>query len=101
MAFSRCTGLGIACFEVGRFAEAADWWTRLMHEHPSAAWANRFRAPALLFAGKKDEAERSFQDLRRMYPSLTIRDVQGSLPHTQAYMDNACNGLESLGLQLG
>ena len=91
--------MGIAHFEIGRFHEAAYWWTRLIEEHPSAIWANRFRAPALLFAGRKQEAELGFSQLRKIYPELTISEVRGALPHTQGYLDRACEGLECLGMK--
>jgi adenylate cyclase len=98
--FSSCIGLGVAEFEIGSFDRAAYWWTRLLAEHPSAVWGHRFIAPAYLLAGKKDQARRSFAQLVEAYPDLTIRDVRSALPHTDKYMDRACEGLKTLGLRL-
>ena len=98
--FTYSVGMGIACYEVGRFDQAADWWTRLILEHPPAIWANRFRAPAFAFAGRRDEAKLSFAKLMEVYPDLTIGEVRSALPHTQSYLDRTCEGLESLGMRL-
>jgi AraC-like DNA-binding protein/tetratricopeptide (TPR) repeat protein len=91
-------GIASAHFEVGRYHEAARWFARGLTEHPQAVWANRFRAPALLLAGHKEEARRSFADLTRTYPHLTIAEVRSALPFTPSFCDRASEGLSSLGM---
>jgi adenylate cyclase len=92
-------GIGCANFEVGRYDEAARWWSRVLAEHPPAVWANRFLAPAFALAGKKEEARRSFAELARAHPEMTIAEVRSALPHTQGYLDRASEGLGSLGMR--
>jgi adenylate cyclase len=97
--FGASIAIGSGHFLVGRYEEAARWWTRCLGEHPAAIWINRFRAAAFALAGKKDEARRSFAELTRAYPELTIAEVRSALPHPQAYRDHVCDGLASLGMR--
>jgi AraC-like DNA-binding protein len=95
-----CTlGIGCAHFEAGRYDEAARWFTRGIAEYPPAIWVNRFRSAAFALAGRKEEARRSFAELTRASPELTIRQLRSALPHTQNFRDRACEGLASLGMQ--
>jgi adenylate cyclase len=82
-------GIGSGHFQVGRYEEAARWWTRCLAEHPAAVW---------VLAGKKEEARQSFSELTRAYPELTITDVNTALPHPQSYRDRVSEGLASLGM---
>ncbi|WGD53408.1 helix-turn-helix domain-containing protein [Bradyrhizobium sp. CB1650] len=91
-------GIGSAHFEVGRYEEAARWFTRGIAEHPPALWVNRFRAAAFALAGRKQEARQSFAELTCAYPDLTIGQVRRALPHTPGFCDRACEGLASLGM---
>ena len=79
---------------------SAHWFTRGLIEHPSAIWANRFRAAAYALAGQKDQARQSLLDLTRAYPDLTISDVRSALPHTPDFLDRASEGLKTLGMRL-
>ena len=91
-------GIAAANFEVGRYAEAAHWFTRGLIEHPSAVWLNRFRAPSYALAGQKAKAQRTVTELCRYFPDLTIADVRAALPNTPSFLDRAAEGLESAGL---
>jgi AraC-like DNA-binding protein/tetratricopeptide (TPR) repeat protein len=92
-------GIAAAHFEVGRYDEAAHWFARGIAEHPQAVWSNRFRAPALVFAGKREEARHSYDELMRAYPELTIAQIRSALPHTPRFYDRASEGLTSLGMR--
>jgi AraC-like DNA-binding protein len=98
--FGCSIGIGSGHFQIGRYEEAARWWTRCLAEHPAAIWINRFRAPAFALAGKKEEARRSFAELTNAYPELTIAEVRAALPHPLSYRDRVCEGLASLGMRL-
>lgn len=96
-----CTiGIAAAHFEASRYDEATRWFTRGLAEQPSAIWVNRFRAPAYALAGRKDEARRSFAELARLYPDLTIAQVRSALPNTPSFLDRQAEGLEALGMRL-
>ena len=92
-------GIGSTHFGAGRYDEAARWFTRGLAEHPPAVWVNRFRSAAFALAGRKEEARRSFADLTRAYPELTIGQVRSALPHPPSFRDRACEGLASLGMR--
>jgi TolB-like protein len=92
-------GIGSAHFEVGRYEEAARWWSRGLAEHSPAIWVNRFRAAAFALANKKEEARQSLAKLLQAYPEMTIADVRSALPHTQNYRDRVCEGLANLGMR--
>jgi adenylate cyclase len=92
-------GIASAHFGAGRYDEAVRWFTRGIAEHPSAIWADRFRAPAYALAGRKDEARRSVAELLRHYPDLTITEVRSALPHTLDHLDRVAEGLEAAGLR--
>ncbi len=94
-------GIASAHFEAGRYGEAVRWYRLGLAEQPKAVLINRFLAPSLALAGRKEEAERSFADLTRAFPDLTIAQVKTSLPHSQSYLDRAAEGLESAGLPAG
>jgi tetratricopeptide (TPR) repeat protein len=99
LSFFCSIGIAAAHFEVSRHDEAAQWFARGLAEHPQAVWSNRFRAPALALAGRKDEARQSFAELHRAYPELTITEVRRALPHTARFYDRASEGLASLGMR--
>jgi adenylate cyclase len=89
-----------SAFEPGRYEASARWFTQGLIEHPSAIWANRFRAAAYALSGKGDQARQSLLELLRVYPDLTISDVRSALPHTPGFLDRASEGLESAGIRL-
>ena len=50
-------GIAAANFELGRYGRAVRSYQRALTDQPKAAWLNRFLAPALELAGRKDEAK--------------------------------------------
>jgi AraC-like DNA-binding protein len=92
-------GTGAANFEIGRYAEAARWFGRVLAEHPPTVWINRNLAAALALAGNKEEARQSFGELMRAYPDLTAAEVRSSLPHTETHRDRLCDVLTGLGMR--
>ncbi|HEY6980781.1 helix-turn-helix domain-containing protein [Reyranella sp.] len=99
LAFFCSIGIAAAHFEIGRYDEAAQWFAHGIAEHPQAVWSNRFRAPALALAGRREEARQSYVELVRAYPELTIAEIRSALPHTPRFYDRAAEGLASLGMR--
>jgi AraC-like DNA-binding protein/tetratricopeptide (TPR) repeat protein len=96
-----CTlGIAAAHFEAARYAEAADWFDRALAEHPAAVWVNRFRAPALALADRKEEARHSLAALLRLQPDLTLSEIRAALPNTPGFLDRQAEGLEAAGLRV-
>jgi AraC-like DNA-binding protein/tetratricopeptide (TPR) repeat protein len=98
--FMSSIGIGSAHFDAGRYGEGAVWFGRAIAEHPAAVWINRFRAPALLLAGKKGEAGKAFVELTRKYPDLTVKTLRQAIPYRQNHWDRLAEGLVDLGMPL-
>jgi adenylate cyclase len=70
--------LGFALSQVGRYAEAADWFQRSLIANPEAAVAiraarMRLMAGALALDGKRDEAQRLMAAAMQIWPFATLR----------------------------
>lgn len=101
LAFNSMVGLGCAHFEIGRYADAADWQQRALTAHPSSTWIHRTMCPAYVLAGAHSEARRSVAALQKHYPDLTIAGVQqGMPPLPQSYCNLVFDTLHSAGLPL-
>jgi AraC-like DNA-binding protein len=98
--FMSSIGIGSSYFDAERYEEGAGWFGRAIAEHPAAVWVNRFRAPALLLAGKKDEAGKAFVELTKKYPDLTIKALRQAIPYRQNHWDRLAEGLVDLGMPL-
>jgi hypothetical protein len=100
LSFLWSIGVAAANFELGRYDHAVQWYQRSLVEQPKATWVNRFQAPALLLADKRDCARQSMAALRHAFPDLTVAEVRTGLPHTSEVLDRVADGLESLGMSL-
>ena len=98
--FMSSIGIGSAHFDAERYEEGAVWFGRAITEHPAAVWVNRFRAPALLLAGKKEQAGKAFAELNQKYPDLTIRALRQAIPYRRNHWDRLAGGLVDLGMSL-
>src|SRR3546814_11621375 len=68
-------GIGGAHFNSGRYAAAAFWIRRAMHEQPGIAWANRSLSVSYLRLGEPLKARESVDAMRRSCPALTVGHV--------------------------
>jgi AraC-like DNA-binding protein/tetratricopeptide (TPR) repeat protein len=93
-------GLGCAHFQSASYQEAAHWLQHAVTERPSAFWAHRVLCPAYIYAGRKDEAQRSLAALRQEDPDITVSTVVAALPMTRDFLDRVAEGLEGAGLSL-
>jgi AraC-like DNA-binding protein/tetratricopeptide (TPR) repeat protein len=98
LGFVWSVGIAAANFELGRYDRAVCSYQRALMDQPKAIWINRFLAPALELAGKKDDAKQSLLALRRDFPDLTIAQVRSGLPHTSLLLDRVAEGLWKLGM---
>jgi AraC-like DNA-binding protein/tetratricopeptide (TPR) repeat protein len=98
--FMASIGIGSACFDAERYEEGSLWFSSAIAEHPEAVWINRFRAPALLLAGKKKEAGKAFAELSQKYPDLNIKTLRQAIPYRQHHWDRLAEGLVDLGMPL-
>ena len=99
LAFNSMVGIGCACFYAGRYAEAANWQTRALIDHPSATWVHRTLCPSYVLGGARHEAHQSLRALRAHYPDLTLAEVQvGMPPLPPQYRELVVEGLHHAGL---
>jgi tetratricopeptide (TPR) repeat protein len=82
LSFLWSIGVAAANFELGRYSRAVQWYQRSLVEQPKATWVNRFLAPALLLADKRDWARQSMATLSHAFPNLTVVEVRDpATPH--------------------
>jgi tetratricopeptide (TPR) repeat protein len=93
-------GIAAANFELGHYDHAVRSYQRALIGQPKAIWINRFLAPALVLAGRKDDAKQSLSALERAFPDLTIAHVRKGLPHTSLLLDRVAEGLENLSMPI-
>ena len=98
--FMASIGIGSAYFDAERYEEGSLWFASAIAEHPEAVWVNRFRAPALLLAGKKKEAGKAFAELSQNYPDLCVKTLRQAIPYRQHHWDRLAEGLVHLGMPL-
>lgn len=96
--FNNYVGMASARQIAGDYSAAADLFQRALGERPSALWIYRNLAPALLAAGRRDEAEAAGAVLRAAYPDLTIRRFKDAMLFTPATLENIAAHLRSLGV---
>lgn len=73
MNFHNLVGIALAHQISGDYNASADLFLRALMERPSALWIHRNLGPALLAAGRTEEAEDSKVAMFRAYPDLTIK----------------------------
>ena len=79
MNFNNHVGIASAFQVAGHPARAADEFLRALHERPNALWIHRILAPALLAAGREEEAKASRDALTAAYPDFTIASFKEAM----------------------
>ena len=96
--FNNYVGMASARQIAGDFSAAADLFQRALGERPSALWIYRNLAPALLAAGRRDEAEAAGAVMKAAYPDLTIRRFKEAMLFTPATLESIAAHLRALGV---
>jgi len=96
----RYIGIGSACFDLGKYEEAALWKRKAMLEEPGTAWVNRTLAVTYARLGDRSAARRSLDAFRRCCPDVTIRQVINAAPFKPDFWNRVAEGLDDLGLPL-
>jgi adenylate cyclase len=91
-------GIADACFLRGQYDEAVEWSHKGLSQQPEAAWHLRVLVPALIRAGRSDEAHQAFETLMKHYPGLTIGKVRNALPFAADMVERIVDGLRQTGL---
>lgn len=98
MNFNNYVGLGSSFQVEGEDNKAADMFVRALDERPNALWIHRNLAPALLAAGREQEARRSYDALVAAYPSLSIADFKEVMVFPPRVLDRIGDLLGQLGV---
>jgi adenylate cyclase len=91
-------GVADAFFLKGEYDEAIEWSQKGMSQQPEAAWQLRVLVPALIHAGRREEADQAFRKLIEHYPGLTIGKVRDALPFAVDMVERIADGLRQMGL---
>ena len=98
MNFNNLVGMASAHQISGDHSAAADLFQRALTERPSAHWINRNLAPALLAAGRVDEAEVSRQALVSAYPEMTVQRFRDAMVFSPRALEEISGYLRQLGI---
>jgi adenylate cyclase len=98
MNFNNYVGLASAFQVAGDDNAAAEMFLRALDERPNALWIHRNLAPALLGAGRTDEATRSRDALMKAYPDMTVKRFKDAMVFSPAVLDRIGKQLSELGV---
>lgn len=96
--FNNYVGIALALQVEGNDNGAAEMYQRALDERRNAHWIHRNLAPALLGAGKVQEAQKSFEALLAAYPNLTIKRYKDAMAISPGVLDRIGKQLAQLGL---
>jgi adenylate cyclase len=100
MNFNNYVGIASALQVAGDDDAAANMFLRALDERPNAHWIHRNLAPALLGAGREQEAQRSFQMLVTAYPDMSVKRFKDAMVFSPRVLDRIGSQLLELGLKL-
>jgi adenylate cyclase len=98
MNFNNYVGIASSYQVAGDDKAASAGFQRALDERKNAHWIHRNLAPALLGAGKKQEAQRSLEILIAAYPNLTIKHFKNAMVFSPAVLDRIGAQLLELGV---
>jgi adenylate cyclase len=98
MNFNNYVGLGSALQVAGDDNRAADMFLRALDERPNAFWIHRNLAPALLGAGRTEEAKKSCAKMFKAYPEMSIKRFKDAMVFSPAVLDRIGKQLAELGV---
>jgi tetratricopeptide (TPR) repeat protein len=91
-------GIGSAHFVAGRYEAAVASLRKAIGEQPDWIWSYRVTVPALMLAGRTEEARHACRLLMERYPGLTIAKVRDALTFGPAIAERIAAGLRRAGL---
>ncbi|CAN5402698.1 adenylate/guanylate cyclase domain-containing protein [soil metagenome] len=91
-------GIGAAYFVKGSYDEAILWIQKGLDQQPNSLWSLRVLVPALVHAGRIEDARRYLGKLTENYPGLSIGKIRDALPFGFRTMERIARGLQTAGL---
>ena len=87
MNFNNYVGIGIAHDLAGRFDESVTYLQRAMEERPGALWILRALVPALVGAGRLEEAKAECARLLAAHPDASVTTFRQGMVFSKAILD--------------
>ncbi|MEM6498834.1 MAG: tetratricopeptide repeat protein, partial [Pseudomonadota bacterium] len=98
LTFNTYVGMASAYQGAGQYEKCIEYFHRALQERPQAFWIYRSLAPALVSAGRMDEAKAAYNILMNHYPDLTQKRFKEAMAFTDEFMAELLRGLEILGM---
>jgi tetratricopeptide (TPR) repeat protein len=93
------TGLAIAHYFAGRFAEAVECSRETLQQRSVFTAGHRIYCASLAQNGQIDEARDALAGLKDLHPDLSIAWIESNVPYTAAPMAKFVEGMRKAGLQ--
>jgi len=93
------TGLAVAHYLAGRFAEAVEYSRETLQQRSAFTAGHRIHCASLAQNGQIDEAREALARLKAVHPDLSIAWIESNVPYTAAPMAKFVEGMRKAGLQ--
>jgi TolB-like protein len=93
------TGLAIAHYFAGRYAEAVEHSLKALQQRSTFTAGYRIHVASLAQAGKIEEAREALTRLKERHPDLSIAWIEQNVPYTLGAMSKFLEGMRKAGLQ--
>jgi adenylate cyclase len=93
------TGLAVAHYLAGRFAEAVEYSHETLQQRSIFTAGHRIYCASLAQNGQIDEAREALSGLKQMHPDLSIAWIEQNVPYTTGAMPKFVEGMRKAGLQ--
>ena len=101
MNFNNMVGIASTYQVAGDDNAAANMFQRALDERRNALWIHRNLAPALLGAGREQEAKQSYDAMMAAYPDMTVRRYKEAMVFSPQALDRIGTQLSKLGVPEG
>ncbi|MFC4270589.1 hypothetical protein GQF03_02565 [Sneathiella chungangensis] len=98
MNFNNLVGIASAHQISGDFSASANLFERSLMERPNAFWIYRNLAPALLAAGRREDAEAAKNHMLKAYPAMTIKRFKDAMVFSPKTLEGMAVYLRELGI---
>ena len=93
------TGLAVAHYLAGRFAEAAGFGRKTLQQRSGFTAGHRIYVASLAQAGQSEEAREALKRLEELHPDLSVAWLERNVPYTPDPMAKFLEGMRRAGLQ--
>ncbi|MBO0335351.1 adenylate/guanylate cyclase domain-containing protein [Sneathiella sp. CAU 1612] len=98
MNFNNLVGIASAHQISGDYSASANLFERALMERPNAFWIYRNLAPALLAAGRREDAEAAKNHMLKAYPAMTIKRFKDAMVFSPKTLEGMAVYLRKLGI---